>query len=221
MQTNQIVIINQSTACPTATLESYLPALQEQVSRDFAPLWGITAEIAVSEGPMTSYWPIYVLDRCGIAADLGFHLDTNNLPNAKVGVLDAQDVNISLSSVISHELLEMLADPLTTRLVSVGTNQYMVEVCDPVSSDAYKIGNIEVASFVTPRYFNYTNMGQYDQLGYMTEPLPVVRPGGYISWWNGSAWTSTFGRLADGAVPWRINHIGRTDWRVKQGNPVR
>lgn len=210
-----VYLVNESTLIDNATVAAMVPALQEQVSRDFAPLWGIPATVQFVDSQPYGEYTILLLDSCGIANDLGFHVDTNNIPLSKVGVGDAQRYNVPVSSVISHELLEMLADPTTTRMID---NKYIVEVCDPVSSDYYTIGNIQVANFCTPRYFGYTNMGHFDQLGYLNAGIPTLRPGGMVMFWNGEFWANTFGRHIDGALPWRAHYSGRAAFRAKNDN---
>lgn len=207
-----VYLVNQSTLIDNASVAAMVPVLQEQVSRDFAPLWGINATIQIAESEPVGQYSILLMDSCGNPNDLGFHVDENNTPTAKVGVGDAQRYNVPISSVVSHELLEMLADPLTTRLVD---NKYIVEVCDPVSSDYYDIGSMQVANFVTPRYFGYTNMGHFDQLGLLNAGVPTLRPGGMVMFWNGEFWANTFGRHIDGALPWRAHFIGRAAYRAK------
>lgn len=208
-----IYIVNQSTLIDNAAVAAMVPALQEQVTRDFAPLWGISATVQTAESEPAGEYSILLMDSCGNPDDLGFHLDDNNSPTSKVGVGDAQRYNVPVSSVVSHELLEMLVDPLTTRMVD---NKYIVEVCDPVSSDYYDIGGVKVANFVTPRYFGYNSVGQFDQLGYLQAGVPTLRAGGMIMFWNGEFWANTFGRHIDsGALPWRAHFIGRTAYRAK------
>lgn len=198
-------------------INDLVAALQEQVSRDFAPLWGIDATLhATQDDPSSGSYTIILLDSCENSNDLGFHVDTNNTPTAKCGVGDAQKYNVAPSSVISHELLEMLADPLCTRMVTVPNDprQFLVEVCDPVSENYYQIGNITVSSFVTPRYFGYTNMGHYDQLGLLNAGIPTLGYGGMVMWFDGQKWSNTFARRVNNDLPWRINHKGRSHHRA-------
>lgn len=213
-----IELVNQSST-GTDIIASYIPALQEQIFRDFAPLWGadVQANLQTTETQTPGVWSIIILDRCGINNDVGFHIDNSHTPIGKVGVLDAKEVNVELSTVISHELLEMLADPSTTRQVPYEGKSYMVEVCDPCAGDSYAIGSVMVSNFCTPRYFGYTQMGHYDQMGYLEEPLPKVRPGGMVMCWDGSVWSHTFGRTKEGALPWRAHYSGRSTWRASNG----
>jgi hypothetical protein len=211
----QIELVNQSTSIETQAVAAMIPALREQIFRDFAPLWGLSADLQVAETITPGVWTICVKDRCGESNDLGFHIDNAHTPMASVGVLDAKECQVELSTVISHELLEMLADPSTTRTIQIGANtSYMVEVCDAVSGDYYDIGGVKVSNFCTPRYFGYTQMGHFDQLGYLQAGCPTIRPGGMVMWWDGQIWNHQFGRTKEGALPWRAHYVGRSSWRA-------
>lgn len=62
------------------------------------------------------------------------------------------------SVLLSHEVLEMLADPTARSR----------EVCDPVAADAYRVGRVMVSDFVTPRWFVYHGRGPWDQMRRLT-----------------------------------------------------
>lgn len=205
-----VYLVNSSTLLSASSLDLIVPALQEQVSRDFAPLWGVDATLKLADEQPAGEPTILLLDSCGNPNDLGFHLDDAGTPVAKVGIGDALQYGVIPSTVISHELLELLADPTTRRMVS----QFSVEVCDPVSADHYSIGNIAVSNFCTPRYFGYTNMGHYDQMGLLPHGVPEVRPGGMVMFWSGTYWTTTMGRTLEGHLPWRVHYSGRSAYRA-------
>ena len=63
--------------------------------------------------------------------------------------------------VLSHEVLEMLADPcgnhLSPRRIRrdpTSASSYLVEVCDPCQSIWYPVNGVPVSDFYTPRYFD-------------------------------------------------------------------
>src|SRR6266851_6398306 len=65
------------------------------------------------------------------------------------------------SSTLSHELLEMIADP-GVNLYAIGkfrdggrkkSGLYGLEVCDPVEANYYKIDGVTVSDFVRPEWF--------------------------------------------------------------------
>ncbi len=113
--TRYISIINRCSALTDADIEPVIPALQTQVSRDFAPIWGPDVELTYvprhKRAPNKTWW-IVLLDTSDDAGFLGYHdMSHNGLPLGKVFVKSDLDAGSSWSSTISHELLEMLGDP--------------------------------------------------------------------------------------------------------------
>jgi hypothetical protein len=128
-----------------------------------------------------------------------------------------------ISVTVSHEMLEMLADPTADKMTpAVGGISYAIEVCDPVEADAdgYVIGGtqgIRVSDFVTPAYFGMLNQDGstvFDQQGLLNAPVPAMRPGGYVLWFDGR-WHSTMARHEDGTLSHRaIRSSGRSARRA-------
>lgn len=166
-------------------------ALQKQVTRDFAPIWGIYATVdafmSLDDVPL-GYWPILVGEE-GQGGG-GVHLDDNNQPFALV------DLTPDWTVTASHECLEMLADPFGNRMVAgdspdpdrPGRVQFLVEVCDPCETPTlgYTVNGVRVSDFYTPRYFDPSQAAapvaaRYDYMGHITAPREVLR-GGYLSW---------------------------------------
>ena len=111
MSSWKVALTDQSQAgVPATTLQQIATALQQQVDNDFGPVWGVRADIsALATGALIppDTWPIKIVDDIGGAG--GVHLDENGQPYAEA-VTGPQ-----LSIAISHELLEMLADPWGNR----------------------------------------------------------------------------------------------------------
>lgn len=164
-------------------------ALQIQLDRDFTPIWGVQAQVQTLDqgesGPVRA-WPITILDQP--RAGLGVHLDDNGKPFAEI-----QGGN-DWSITASHELLEMLVDPLGHKLIddpdidpaSDGHQvQYLVEVGDPCEIFAYQINGISVSDFITQEFYD-TNApvgAQFDFLGRLNQAFDVPQ-GCYISWFD-------------------------------------
>jgi hypothetical protein len=88
----------------------------------------------------------------------------------------------SVSSVLSHEVLEMFIDPNCNLWASDGKGSvYSFEVCDPVEAPSYNVNGISVCNFVTPAWFDpmAPATAQFDKLGQLTAPLSILR-GGYV-----------------------------------------
>lgn len=165
-------------------------ALQKQAARDFGPVWEVNSTVdaftSLDDVPL-GYWPIIVGEE-GQGGG-GVHLDRDNQPYALV------DLTPDWTVTVSHECLEMLADPFGNRLVAgdspnpkrPGRVEFLVEVCDPCETPTlgYTVNGVRVSDFYTPRFFEPPQPGagptQYDFMGHITAPHQVLR-GGYLSW---------------------------------------
>jgi hypothetical protein len=162
-------------------------ALQAQLDHDFSTVWGRHAHVLPlprSQKIPPGAWPIYLVDRS--SAGLGVHLDKNGIPYAEV----TADQQWSITA--SHELLEMLFDPLGNQFrqgPDIDPNaprhlvSYLVEVADPCEIYSYKISGVSVSDFILSEYYdeNADEGTPFDFLGKLSEPYSV--PGGcYISW---------------------------------------
>jgi hypothetical protein len=201
--TAQISVINESTVLTDAEVSPVISALQQQVTNDFRPIWGIDAELTmVPQGaqPPNGSWWLVLLDDSDQAGALGYHdLTPDGLPIGKAFAASDLKAGTSWSVTTSHELLEMLADPninLTILVQNANTTGtlFAYEVCDACEDDsfAYKINNILVSDFVYPAWFeNFRTQGtQFDRMNQIQNPLDLL-PGGYIGTFNisaGSGW---------------------------------
>ena len=174
-----------------ADLAPVAAAMQVQIARDFTPLWNVQATIsafASLEDVPLGHWPIIIRDRIDKKDDLGFHLDKHNQPYALVKATPDWTVTVS------HEMLEMLADPFGNRLVpgpsldprhANDRVSYLVEVCDPCEDGAftYTINGVVVSDFITPHFHDpeSTAGARYSFTGAVTKPREILK-NGYISW---------------------------------------
>jgi hypothetical protein len=190
----QVAIINASTVLKDNEVKAALPALQTQVHRDFAPVWGIDADLTfVPKGstPPQNYWWIAILDNSDVAGALGYHDVTDQgLPIGKVFAGTDKEDGLEWTVTASHELLEQLADPevYLTVFAQPKANEgilYMYEVCDACEADefGYKINGTMVSDFVYPSWFEtFREQGstQFDYGNHLQSPVPELLPGGYI-----------------------------------------
>lgn len=155
----KIAIMNRSTVMTDEAVKKVVDALQIQVSRDFAPIWGVDAAltfVGLKGKAPSGAWQLVVLDTSDQAGALGYHdVTATGQPLGKAFVKSDLDNGYQPSVTISHELLEMLADPEINLSASVGNRLYAYEVCDPCEADqyGYKIGDVLVSDFVTPAWF--------------------------------------------------------------------
>jgi hypothetical protein len=186
-------------------------AVQKQVTRDFTPLWGIPATVDAFEdlaSVPSDYRPVVLFSDLGelpsrLESALGAQpaqalikeLEADEV--AGVHLIDITRQPFSLASVagawtvtVSHETLEMLADPYGNRLVAAAHPLdralrvcYLVEVCDPCLSTYYFVNGLPVSDFYTPRYFDPVQIAsvRYSFTGALGHPLEIL-DGGYLSW---------------------------------------
>ncbi len=191
MLTHHVALVSEESAIPPAELMAVAAALEKQVTRDFAPIWKVPATVTAFQSldhlPL-DYWPIIIKDDIGDPSAAGYHEDQNGQPFALVQYSDGWPLTVS------HELLEMLADPFGRRMVAgpspkpgQGRVKFLVEVCDPCESEAfsYSVNDIKVSDFYTPQFFDpVTAAGvRYSFTGSIKQPRQVLRDG-YLSWYD-------------------------------------
>ena len=192
----QIGLASRSSSVQLADVVRVTAALNTQIARDFAPIWGISAMVIAIANPDSidpGIWPLFVEDDIGADAE-GFHQTEHNQPYALISA------GRTWSITASHECLELLADPTGSRLYpSIGISvengsfkdlpetkfEYLVELCDPCEAEngAYMINEVAVSDFYTPHYFDPVTVGsvRYSFSGQITQPRQILK-GGYLSW---------------------------------------
>jgi hypothetical protein len=125
---------------------------------------------------------------------------------------------------LSHELLEMLADPWINWCAQGSDGKiYALEVCDAVEADrlGYEIDGVLVSDFVTPSWFEPTPADRIDFKQRIGKSLELAA-GGYISVLNaGGQWKQIAARgeptvpIPFGSRRQRRN-MGKAEWRKSQ-----
>jgi hypothetical protein len=187
-----IDLVNESTEASDQMIKWLMAALQIQVTRDFAPVWGAPAQLffVPKRGtPNPAHWQLVFLDNADIAGALGYHdLTASGLPLGKVFIRTTELDNSAWSVTASHELMEMLVDPWVETAAVLLNNDgtgtaYAYEVCDACELDSfgYVINDFKMSDFVTPEWFNPPTLtgGPFDFRGHITAPLQLLT-GGYI-----------------------------------------
>jgi len=182
-----IAVTNVSTCLKDEQVEAVLPALQRQVSGDFRSYWNLDCALTfLPKGqPLASgWWQIVITDDPDQAGALGYHeLTSKGAPLGKVFAgLDLR-TGTSWTVTLSHELLEMLADPWINWCVQTPEGKiYALEVCDAVESDAlgYEMDGVRMSDFVTPAWFEPTSADRLDFQRHLSHELQLGA-GGYIS----------------------------------------
>ena len=204
MANTKIAVFNVSTVVQDGEVKAAVAALQKQVKNDFAPAWGINADMRFlpkGSKPAPKEWWLVVLDDSDQAGALGYHdLTKDGLPLGKVFAKTDKQYGENWICTASHELLEMLADPNINLTVleesDRGGRLYAYEVCDACEAGkfGYKIDGLLVSDFVYPAWFeSFRAAGttQFDQTKKITRPFALL-PGGYIGVYDilqGGGWT--------------------------------
>jgi hypothetical protein len=195
----RIQFINLSTALSQNDAQAIVKGIACQITRDFAPVWGINAQLylapAGQKTPTPGYWTIGFFDNSDQAGALGYHdLTAEGFPLGKVFVATTLSAGELVSVTASHECLEMLADPDINLVAEFDDAQgnpakfYAYEVCDACEDDSFGYdiavgkGTVHVSDFVTPEYFEqFHSQGStlFDMLGHINEPFQILS-GGYM-----------------------------------------
>jgi len=207
-----IALLNESTCVADAAVAALLPALQTQVSRDLVAAWGSAADADLifvedpNAKPGAWAW-LALLDDSDQAGALGYHdFTAAGGPLGKAFVRTDLEYGEVWQRTVSHELLELLIDPvcIARRAVTYRGRPVMtaVEVCDPVESDAcgYEIDGQPVSGFVFPAFYDTVTQHppgtRFDQTGRIPARMTIA-PGGYLSVLDASAgtgWQMVFGQ---------------------------
>lgn len=189
MLSRHIALVSEAPEIEFAQLAGVAAALQKQATRDFGPIWGVQANVgayARLEDIPLDYWPIVVKSDLDRPEAAGYHEDDLGEPCALVRLTDDWSVTVS------HEMLEMLADPWGRHLVAGQSPRdperrvkFLVEVCDPCSDKSYTVNGIGVSDFYTPHFFDPVAAGgvRYSYTGAITAPRQVLK-GGYLTWYD-------------------------------------
>jgi hypothetical protein len=201
MSGGYISFFNDSTRFSDADLSNAIPDFQYQISFEFNWYWGLDAFLD-QNGYGT---PVFIVDYPGPndpQGALGYHyVDANYQPYAVIFAGLCEDYGYPVTGVISHELLELLADQLTDTVDLYdngdGTGVIVLqEVCDPVEENVYyeaPNGNI-VSDFATPDWYAPGSPGPYDLLRVVPGAWQLAS-GGYVSYQyvTLSGWQQAFG----------------------------
>lgn len=169
-------------------------ACHHQVFFDLAPVWAtLSRPVKVLRPGRKVPSKDYVLDLCDSSegGTLGYHTELEGDVVAGVvgvgtvldqGGSDILTGKLSVSSVVSHEVCEMVVNPTISGWSDTGKGWLVAtEVCDPVQCDYYEIDGVSVSNFVTPDFFSpiQTVGDKYDHMGTLTKPFQIAA-GGYV-----------------------------------------
>lgn len=194
-----------------AEVQRVIRAVNLQIEHDFAPHWGMPASLRLEGriGRRGGHKDLAELRGDAILYILKSHTEAGGEHDLSKGGVPYGFVYLDLSAgladdwrtTLSHEALELVADPMSNLLVQgphpaeLGKKKarlvfHWYEVCDAVQSEWYKIDGVPVSNFVLPHYFT-----RDDEAGMRNDFLSRkhkgnalrsfgVNPGGYVGFWD-------------------------------------
>jgi hypothetical protein len=230
-----IAILNQSTLVTDADAATMTQAAASQVRFDAAPLWDRSPAAVVfytdpSAVPATAHG-IAIVDTIENQPQgvLGFHTEDQGgklwgVVAAKPELDNGAKVTTgdwSVSSVLSHEVLEMFVDPNCNLWANDGKGSaYSFEVCDPVEAPTYTVSGVSVSNFVTPAWFDplASATAQFDKLGQLKTPFSILK-GGYVVYESAGKEHQKFGdEFPDWRKEMKSGPLARTRRRLIQAS---
>lgn len=189
----QIAIVDQSqgdSGYAPHELQPICQVLDHQIRYHVQPAYRYTATPVffypdVSKVPDNA-WPIYILEDPDVADALGYHdVDPNGKPYGRVFTTISRRAGVSLSSVLSHEVIEAFVDPYCNDWSDSGSYSVAHEACDPVQNSTYVYHGVELSNFVTREWFDAAakrdplRPRQFDYLDHLSAPFQL-EAGGYL-----------------------------------------
>lgn len=203
-----ITVINLSKKIADEELHVAIRAINRQIHEDFEPYWSLGAVLRLegrsSNTPDKLGLPdlrgdavLYLWDQVDVPGALGYHdMNARGIPFGFVFTQLAESLGEKWSVTLSHEALELIADPLVNLLVA-GPHPaedrmvfHWYEMSDAVQNETYLCDNVTVSNFLLPLYFtpDAEPGGRNDFLGRAHGGATLasfgVNPGGYIGFFD-------------------------------------
>lgn len=191
-----VALVDETGKIPPRELQMVAGALNEQIQADFRPIWHVAATVSAQDRADPMQWAIKILEQLDEPGALGYHSDKNRTPYANVMLTD------QYPQTVSHELMEMLADPWGNRTTKAKVPEgchpeqfglafsndrvlYLVEVADPPEATSYQVGGVPMSDFLYHSWWRSTANAPwgYSRAGGCTTAREVAE-GGYVSFAN-------------------------------------
>lgn len=240
-----ITIVNHTKKIADAELQRVVRAVNRQVRDDFQPYWSLGATLRLEGKSATQPDKLalpelrgdavlYLWDQVDIDDALGYHeANARGIPFGFVFTELARKLKENWTVTLSHEALELIADPLANLLVAGPhpredrTVFHWYEMSDAVQAETYECDGVEVSNFLLPLYFTPTaeTGSRNDFLGRAHRGRTLasfgINPGGYIGFFDPQSNEHvTFARTGDKLARERLaikqaQTAGRRSLRIK------
>lgn len=197
-----IAIMNNSNLIKDADVEIMAKTIQIQLDLNLLPAWNLkscTVKFYDKNHNVPGYaWIISITDNSQHSSEC--HSELNDkidgyvfckpiLDSGGAVLYDSENPqNVTISSILSHEICEMVCDRFSNCWIDGPNGQYALEVCDPVENDFYQIKLdetlVSVSNFVFPAFFNQDANQElnspFDFMRKLSTPFTTT-PGGYMT----------------------------------------
>src|SRR5437868_1386073 len=179
-----IACINHATVDLGVPFDRLTAVLQKCYDHYFLPIWGYPVKLYNTKVAKPTDWQFIYFDDADAAGALGYHdLTKDGQPVSKIFVKTTLADNELVSVTASHELFEMVIDPIANLWAEAedGT-EYAYEMSDPVEADTFVVDGIPMSNFVHPSWFEpfkHPAGTKFDHLGLLKKPFSMTK-GGYM-----------------------------------------
>ena len=152
---HELAVINESDLTDEEVWRG-INAVNRQVTEDYSPHWGGRLHLELDPRPEGLDYALRIRNESTLEDAAGHH--TINTTRAQFGrVLGEVALNTGFewTVILSHEVLEMLANPSVNKY-AIDWHTGLItpmEICDPVQATAYDIDGVLVSDFVLPTYY--------------------------------------------------------------------
>jgi len=179
-----IACINKATVELGVPFAKLTATLQKCYDKYFLPVWGYPIKLYNTKRAKPSDWLFIYFDDADEAGAEGYHdLTKHGQPVSKVFVRTTLADNELVSVTASHELFEMVIDPIANLWAEAADGtEYAYEMCDPVEEDTFLVDGIEMSNFLHPSWFEtfkHPPGTKFDHLGLLKKPFSMTK-GGYV-----------------------------------------
>ncbi|GGP17623.1 phospholipase C [Silvimonas iriomotensis] len=199
----QISVVNGSKTLSDRDIQRAIRAINRQIAEDFEPFWafggrlrldasGLDGRDARALAQLRGDAILYVLDSARGGGFLGYHdHSATGVPFGYVFLDLCRELGDEWTTTLSHEALELIADPQCNLLVQgphpanpQSVVYHYFEMCDAVQTVTYVLDGVTVSDFVLPAYF--ANSDPSARTSFCSAPLASfgVTPGGYIGFFD-------------------------------------
>lgn len=180
-------ILNFAKNLADAELATFVAAYAIQANSHFAPAHGLLGvklnQFPKGQRPTDNNWQLGFFDTADVADALGYHdVTAGGLPLGKVFVDTTVQAGDKVSVTGSHELLEMMGDPLIASVMQWDAATFkMFEMCDACEDDSfgYDINGVTVSDFCLTNWWIQGSKGPFDYMKHISTAGEILT-NGYI-----------------------------------------